>query len=111
DEPDERAVATGRARRLSPVFYGRQGRPAMSEPNGPPETNTDRAVALRSFPFARRTGQLGKSWLAQALVILGGVAIWISHQFIEHDWWMTLDFAGLVLGLVGFIWWARSVAC
>jgi hypothetical protein len=65
----------------------------------------------RSFPFARRTGQLGKARLALALVMLGGAAVWVSHQFMEHDWWMTLDLAGVAVFLVGLIWLARSVVC
>jgi hypothetical protein len=65
----------------------------------------------RSYPFLRRTGQLRRSQVAQLLVIVGGAAIWASHQFMKHDWWMTLDLAGVVVGLTGFIWWARSVVC
>src|SRR5438046_1368251 len=66
---------------------------------------------IRTFPFARRTGQLGESWLAQALVVVGGAAIWLSHRFMEHEWWMTLDLAGVAIALIGVICWARSVVC
>jgi len=45
------------------------------------------------------------------LVILGGAAIWLSHQFMNRDWWITLDLAGVAVSLGGFVWWARSVVC
>jgi hypothetical protein len=54
---------------------------------------------------------LGKSWFAQALVIAGGAAIWLSHRFMEHDWWITLDLAGVAIAFIGFVCWARSVVC
>ena len=41
----------------------------------------------------------------------GGGLIWVSHQFMEQPWWMTLDFVGLGLFVVGFVWWARCVVC
>jgi hypothetical protein len=30
---------------------------------------------------------------------------------MKHDWWLQLDLGALLIGLVGFVWWARSVVC